>query len=101
MNEAAYLFNPLAGLLSHGSSATPLVCRDDALVSTNKDLLDVQVRSGDYLATVATKLDQLSLELASGDCDVKSANLDVMVEGLLYIQQNYNLVKKPTLRENQ
>lgn len=91
MNNATYLFNPLNDLLSH--SHQPPAYLGDSATDQRKDLLNAQVRSGDYLATLATQLNELAHSLSvrnEGD----SAVLEFIVQDLLYLQQTYDLIRK-------
>lgn len=55
--------------------------------------LKADVSSGDYFATLATRLDELSMLIEMSD-PVTAAQLESCVKDLLYLQSNYNIHKK-------
>lgn len=54
---------------------------------------DVLVRSGDYFATLATRLDKLSNQLKKGN-EIQERYLQEIIDELLFVQQHYKLQKK-------
>lgn len=60
---------------------------------TNLSDTDVLIRSGQYFATLATKIDKLSDELKKGN-EVQEQHLQDIVNELLFIQQHYQLQRK-------
>jgi len=54
---------------------------------------DALVRSGQYFATLATKLDRLSDQLKKGN-EVQAHHLQEIIDELLFIQQRYSIKKK-------
>lgn len=94
MNSGAlsYKLSAFTGLMSHGAAET-LLLRDwnfDHSISS-KDLVDVQVRSGDYFVTLATILDRLAGEI---DTYATRAELENIVSDLIYLQDNYSITKQ-------
>lgn len=53
--------------------------------------LEVLVRSGDYFVMLASQLDALSKD--SANYDVR-AQIEAVVSDLIYLQDNYDIVKK-------
>lgn len=60
---------------------------------TNLTEADILIRSGQYFATLATKLDKLSDQLKSGN-EVQEHHLQEIIDQLLFVQQHYKLKKK-------
>jgi hypothetical protein len=82
---------PLPGqLTSHGDEPV-LLLRDGS--RSNKEELIAQVRSGNYFVTLATLLDTLSANLTDEN-EAEAMILQVMVDNLIYLDENYELVKK-------
>lgn len=81
---------PAPGIFTGHGAGQLLTLRDAAM---DKEELIVQVRSGDYLATLATALDSLSGTLTKGN-EPEAAILQKIVDNLLYLDQQYKLVKK-------
>jgi hypothetical protein len=65
---------------------------------SNNDQLEfeAQIRSGDFFATLATYLDEMS-HMLHPTHEAESANLDALVKKLLYLQNHYQLQKRPAL----
>lgn len=55
--------------------------------------LEGLLKSGDYLGTLATMLDNLS-ELLQAENDPERQRLQQIINDLLYIEKNYSLIKK-------
>lgn len=55
--------------------------------------LTAQAASGDYLALLATKLDEIGQELAEKDPDMH-LRIDRLVADLLFLHERYNVVKR-------
>ncbi len=55
--------------------------------------LDAHVRSGDYLSTLATTLDELSARQAAGE-HISRSEIDRIVNDLLYVGSRYTIVRK-------
>ena len=53
--------------------------------------VDVEVSSGDYFITLATRLDQISSELKEYHL---RAEIEEIVSGLIYLQDTYGIIKK-------
>ena len=86
-----YALSPFSQLLNHGTQSIALV-RDIADYNDIK-AIDIKVASGDYFATLATQLDQLTLAIAMtnpGEVHV----LQNAIDDLLYLQSNYTITKK-------
>lgn len=94
--EDAYQINPFLGLVQHHPSKMPVV-RDSVdqvwWEQERKFQIAMQVRSGDYFATLATKLDELSQIVREKD-EAASYDLELLVADLLYLQRNYDIRKK-------
>jgi hypothetical protein len=92
-----YQVDSFIGLLRHHPAASPLV-RDGVdqvwWEQERKLQISMQVRSGDYFATLATKLDQLSQDVKKMD-EATAYDLELLVADLLYLQRNYDISKKP------
>lgn len=76
--------------------ATPTwVVRDRAEQSRSNryDQLDIQVRSGDYFATLANTLDIIAENLEDTDEPLRHL-LDQQIRDLLYLQAKYKIEKK-------
>ena len=90
MSSLPYALSPLNTYISDQSEETILVFRDGEW--TREKELDVQVRSGNYFATLATTLDLLS---QMRDTEYGSdAILQKTVDDLLYLEKNYTIVRK-------
>lgn len=79
------------GLTRHGELQTPLLGdwnMDSRL--TQREEVDVQVRSGDYFVTLATVLDGL---IGSVDSYMVRSELEDIVSSLIYLQDNYTITK--------
>jgi hypothetical protein len=92
----AYQINTFLGIVQHHPANVPVV-RDSVdqvwWEQERKFQIAMQVRSGDYFATLATKLDTLSQDVKEKD-DAASYDLELLVADLLYLQRNYNITKK-------
>lgn len=55
--------------------------------------LESHVRSGDYLPTLATRLDDIASRLNRGD-ELPHEEIDRLVNDLLYIDRYYHLTRK-------
>jgi hypothetical protein len=93
MNSGILNYQPpsFTGLMSHDSVETLLLHDWNFNHNlSNRNAVDVQVRSGDYFVTLATVLDGLA-----GDADayVIRAELENIVSDLIYLQDNYNICK--------
>ena len=62
-------------------------------VENNHVGLHAQVRSGDYLGMLASQLDELAVMIAL-TAEPEAANLQEIVETLLFLQANYKLTRK-------
>lgn len=91
-----YQMTPLLGVISHYKATVPMV-RDgvDKMWWDQERQLQIstQVRSGDYFATLATKLDELSEHLQKTD-EATAYDLEILVADLLHLQRNYIISKK-------
>lgn len=97
---AMYNIQPLHGLLSHfhGPAAR---CAHDYAGSFDNDLaahrleLDALVRSGDYVATIATTLDSVSQALSQfSQTKIAHEQLERLINDLLYVERHYTLTQK-------
>ena len=71
-----------------GEDQTPLV--NESLAYTE---LDIAVRSGDYLATLATRLDTICHQLPEA-AEPEQSNIQAIVDELLRIDASYKLDKR-------
>lgn len=55
--------------------------------------LESHIRSGDYLPTLATRLDDIAGRLNRGD-ELPHEEIDRLVNDLLYIDRHYHLTRK-------
>lgn len=90
MNSAVYTLNPLAGVLSCPAPTATVQDIEDDLGQLE---LASQVRSGDYFALLATRLDHLSHSLEPND-PTAFAILQKIVTDLLFLQDNYEIHSK-------
>jgi len=90
MSGLSYALTHLPTVLTHGSGAV-LTFRDG--LHTDEHELQAHVRSGEYFATLATSLDQVSQSLDTKN-EAESAILQRFINDLLYLQRNYMIVKK-------
>lgn len=75
-------------LLSTNSPSLLPVCHDG---DDSRLGHESRLRSGTYLATIATELDNLAAVI---DDDVATGQLGTLVNELLYAQEHYELVKR-------
>jgi len=79
-------------VLEHGLRS--LFLHDGEAPLTHAQLeLKALVRSGDYFATLATTLDNLSKDLGAKDIAGHEA-LEKVIDDLLYLQKNYQITTK-------
>jgi hypothetical protein len=97
MNTAAtYQLSSSLGIVSHYNTPVALVrdAVDKEWWQQERQLqVAMQVRSGDYFATLATKLDELSQAVKEKD-EMAADDLELIVNDLLYLQRNYQISKK-------
>lgn len=74
-----------------GLSLSPGVAKDIEDISRAK--LKVCLRSGDYFAMLATLIDEISDSIEAGET-AQVYKLQKIVEDLLYLQREYQIVKK-------
>lgn len=86
----AYALTQNNYLLNHAPARPSLV---EDIVSGNRNELIVQVSSGDYFATLATRLNQMSQDIVSSN-KADSELLEQIVDDLIYLQTNYSIKKK-------
>ncbi len=79
-------------MTSHYGTKSRLLHDVDA-ISLRRLYVDMQVRSGDYFATLATRIDDLSQEASSSN-RVLGEELEIIVQELLHLQHNYIIDKK-------
>jgi hypothetical protein len=72
-------------------NSTGLLLRDG--IGTDHSSLKAQIQSGDYFAMLATNLDLMSQAMAAKRKN-DSESLRKTVDDLLYLQQNYTIIKK-------
>ena len=91
-----YQMTSLLGVISHYKMPVSVV-RDAAdkmwWEQERKLQVSMQVRSGDYFATLATKLDEISQAMQKTD-EATAYDLELLVADLLYLQRNYDIRKK-------
>jgi hypothetical protein len=95
-NTDSYRLQQFIGLTQHYPVFMPLVRdeADDVWWQQERQLqVSMQVRSGDYFATLATKLDGLSQQIKRTD-EETAYDLELLVNDLLYLQRNYAIDKK-------
>lgn len=68
-------------------SAAPVVIKDSDLQLERES----RARSGNYLETIATELENLTVGV---DDELVSSQLETMIKELLYIHERYELVKR-------
>lgn len=80
-------------LVDSGWPLYGLVC--DAEFDQMPDSMDTEakVRSGDYLATLITTLDEISQSLPA-DCQTQQVQIERAISDLLYIDKRYKLTRK-------
>ncbi len=88
--HASYSIAPTIPLLSHWKTR-PFNVGD--YIQVDSDKLNMQVKSGDYFITLATRLELISQRLAD-EHDDTAINLEGAVNELLYLQNFYSIVKK-------
>lgn len=97
MHHNIYSFNPLCGASLTGQvpAMYGMVCDGDFGDSASTRYLEteVQVRSGDYIATLITALDSISQSLPEA-CGVYQDQLERAICSLQYVDQHYRLTKK-------
>lgn len=89
-----YNLNSYQYVLSH--FPTPLsYVRDGEEAGWQDRKLEIaaHVSSGDYFATIATKLDRLSVSIEEAD-KMAAHELERLVDELLYLQRTYKITKK-------
>lgn len=79
------------GLITKPRVSSDIMLRDG--LEAERTNLTAQVQSGDYFAMLATNLDLMSQTLAARRKS-DSETLRKMVDDLLYLQQNYAIIKK-------
>jgi len=84
-----YQLPVFTGLTTHGEEA--LLFRDGLISDNERRKLDVEVRSGDYFVTLATKLDLLGQNITNRYI---RASLDQIVTDLVYMQHTYTITKE-------
>jgi hypothetical protein len=96
MNSAVaeYQLSGFTGLM-HRGWRMPTFVRDAEVVRRGSHReIEAEISSGDYFVTVATVLDMLSRRL--DDYEVK-LHLEDIVSDLIYLQDNYTIVKNERL----
>jgi hypothetical protein len=88
MSIGVYKMHHFSGIVSH-SELAPLLCYDREDESVHE--IDVEVSSGDYFVTLATKLDRISAEITEYHA---RAEIEEMISGLIYLQDAYDIIKK-------
>lgn len=78
-------------LLGHYGRAIKTV-QDADEASTQRLYVEMQVRSGDYFVTLATRMDGIAHQIHGYD-EVLAAEIDDVVSELLYLQRSYQIVK--------
>lgn len=81
------------GSLLHQASQYWLI--NDVDEPIERELLKAKIRSGDYLADLATNLDEISQMILEGN-EQQSVMLQRAVEDLLYLERTHRLVPKQT-----
>jgi hypothetical protein len=90
-NTVQYQFRSQISILNHFGRMPHLLVRD---ADEEADMLrEARIRSGDYLMTVATELDQLAQSLAKLKAP-EAHELERLVAELLYVERNYTIVKR-------
>jgi hypothetical protein len=87
MNTTYQLSNVATGLVLHGQFRQ-FFARDIADTPDQYNELKVQVRSGDYFETLATKLDHIRTSSYANE------ELNAAITDLLYLQKAYRIVEK-------
>ncbi len=93
MSSTAYALRPAFGLWSHHNHGIALLLDSASEEDTGRELLEVQIRSGDYFITLATILDDITQNLPA-DCDPIKPILERQILDLLYLQAHYRIDKK-------
>lgn len=89
INTTTYQVKAAAGVLSHFPAMNFFVRDTD-----ETDLLrEARIRSGDYLMTLSTELEQIAQNLAAVKAP-EAPELEKIVAELLYIERNYKLAKR-------
>jgi hypothetical protein len=83
-----YQLPTFTGLTTHSENI--LLFRDGLISDKERLEIDVEVRSGDYFVTLATKLDLLSQNVTNRYI---RASLDKIVTDLVYMQHSYTINK--------
>lgn len=95
MSNLAYVLDSAKTIWTHGHGR-PMQLRDGG--DEDYPRLAVQIRSGDYFATLATTLDEVSQTLEHNN-EVVSKELQRIVSDLLYLQRTYTIIRKDTLAD--
>lgn len=90
MNSIAltYQLPVFTGLTTHGEEA--LLLRDGLISDREQQKLDIEVRSGDYFVTLATKLDLLGQNITNRYI---RTSIEQIVTDLVYMQHTYTITK--------
>jgi hypothetical protein len=108
-SDASVISQPLTQvgwLIGHDDPAAPPALllqdtdedEDEAPVAAEHQELSAFIRSGDYFGMLATRLDVISDNLHP-DNEAEAVILQHIVNNLLYLDQNYILVKKQTSKK--
>lgn len=89
-SSVAYAIRPSLSLLSHWDNC-PLAVGD--YISVDAEKLDVQIQSGDYFVTLATKIELISQRL-DDQYDDLADSLEQVAGELLYLQNYYKIDPK-------
>lgn len=93
MNQYSLSIDLSTGVIEHGGPHTTYL--HDGIDEDRSGLV-ANVRSGDYLVTLATSLDIISQLLLSAN-HAERDNLQKIVNELLYLSSRYDLTKKSDL----
>jgi hypothetical protein len=92
MSDLAYSLSATVPWMHHNSLPVWYVA-DGEDVAMDRLELETHVRSGDYWSTLATRIDTIS-ELLTDANDAERANLQRIVDELLYVERRYRLIKR-------
>lgn len=95
MSNTAYTLTSGDALLSHFFPQGVLTLHDGLLFKNPR--IDADARSGDFFTTLATRLENLSQDIAAKN-PAAAQILDILVNDLEYMQSHYLI--SPKLRSN-
>ncbi len=93
MSGMPYALRPTFGLWTHGKQPPSLLLDSGSEEDASRELLEVQIRSGDYFVTLATILDDINQSLPA-EYDLIKPILERRILDLLYLQAHYQITKR-------